>query len=129
MADARHLVFITTPNDEAIWYDRLLESLGKLEFREPTAAHDRNRKARLTDNEQRCTIREATFAAMELIALEGAAGRVAAEPIGIYPPGIALVMPGERISKDAIEYLNEEEKNGGELFGVRNGSVFVSKEY
>lgn len=127
MADAQRLVLITTPNDEAVWYDRLLDSLRKLERREPLSNRSVQKSAMQQDNEQRMTIREATFAATELVALTNAAGYVAAEPIGIYPPGIALVMPGEVIAKDAIDYLIEEEKNGGELFGIRSGSVFASK--
>jgi len=81
------------------------------------------------NSEPRATIREATFAASESIVLKSATGRVAAEPVGIYPPGIALVMPGEVFAQDAIDYLLTEEENGGELFGVRNGCVFVSKGY
>lgn len=129
MADARRLVLITTPNDEAEWYDRLLASLEKLEHRKPLTSNGITGNATPETNEQHATIREATFAVSESISLLCAAGRVAAEPIGIYPPGIALVMPGEVISQHAIDYLLKEEINGGELFGIRSGFVFVSKGY
>jgi arginine/lysine/ornithine decarboxylase len=51
------------------------------------------------------TPREAFFAADEAVSLRAAAGRVAAEAITPYPPGIPLVMPGERLGADVIDLL------------------------
>lgn len=51
------------------------------------------------------TPREAFFADTDRIALADAAGRVAAEAITPYPPGIPLVMPGERLGRDVIDLL------------------------
>ena len=81
-----------------------------------------------SESKQRLSIRAATFCDTELIELSQALGHTAAEPMGIYPPGIALVMPGEIIQPDAIAYLKEEQRCGGELFGVHDGAVFVIKE-
>ena len=55
--------------------------------------------------QQILTPREAFFAADEQIPLSAAAGRVAAEAITPYPPGIPLVMPGERLDADVITLL------------------------
>jgi arginine/lysine/ornithine decarboxylase len=51
------------------------------------------------------TPREAFFAADEAVPLQAATGRIAAEAITPYPPGIPLVMPGERLDTDVIELL------------------------
>jgi arginine decarboxylase len=51
------------------------------------------------------TPREAFFAADEAVSLQAAAGRIAAEAITPYPPGIPLVMPGERLDTDVIGLL------------------------
>jgi arginine decarboxylase len=51
------------------------------------------------------TPREAFFAVEESVSLAQAVGRVAAEAITPYPPGIPLVMPGERLSDDVIQLL------------------------
>ncbi|UJL27362.1 DegT/DnrJ/EryC1/StrS family aminotransferase [Mycolicibacterium vanbaalenii] len=51
------------------------------------------------------TPREAFFAADETVALADAAGRIAAEAITPYPPGIPVVMPGERLGKDVVDLL------------------------
>lgn len=52
------------------------------------------------------TPREAFFADQATVALTDAAGRIAAEAITPYPPGIPLVMPGERLSGDVIGLLS-----------------------
>ena len=74
------------------------------------------------------TIREAVFAPKESVLLSKAEGRVASEALGVYPPGIARVLPGELIDARAIADLITEEKTGGALFGVRDGQVFVVRQ-
>ncbi|MDD4311692.1 MAG: aminotransferase class V-fold PLP-dependent enzyme [Eubacteriales bacterium] len=125
MADARRLVLITTPNDEPIWYEQLLNALANLPKRRPRKTSIRGEEIRFAANEQKMRIREATFAKTQTIPLNSAKGRVAAEPIGIYPPGIALVMPGEVIDQRAIDYLMLQQQAGGALFGEYDGNVFV----
>jgi arginine/lysine/ornithine decarboxylase len=49
--------------------------------------------------------RDAFFGAAEHVAVSEAAGRVAAEQITPYPPGIPAVVPGERINQAVIDYL------------------------
>ena len=125
MADTRRLVLITTPNDEPIWYEQLLQALTALPQRTPRKEKAAGEAIRFAANEQRMSIRSATFARSLTVPLSEAEGRVAAEPIGIYPPGIALVMPGEVIDRRAIEYLIAQESSGGALFGVYDGCVFI----
>jgi arginine decarboxylase len=49
--------------------------------------------------------RDAFFGAVEMVPAERASGRVAAEQITPYPPGIPAVVPGERLNDAVIEYL------------------------
>lgn len=49
--------------------------------------------------------RDAFFAAVEDIPVEKAAGRISAEQITPYPPGIPAVVPGERINQPVLDYL------------------------
>ncbi len=51
------------------------------------------------------TLREAMFAPWETIPIEDAGGRIAAEVQSPCPPGIPLIMPGEKICKDYIKIL------------------------
>jgi lysine decarboxylase len=49
--------------------------------------------------------RDAFFGPVEVVPCEEAPGRIAAEMATPYPPGIPLLLPGERINKAAIDYL------------------------
>ena len=49
--------------------------------------------------------REAFFAAQEVVQLEESVGRIAAEQVTPYPPGIPAILPGERISAGVTDYL------------------------
>ncbi|MFP3581477.1 ornithine decarboxylase [Arthrobacter sp. SIMBA_036] len=49
--------------------------------------------------------REAFFGPVENVPVEEAAGRISAEMATPYPPGVPLLLPGERINQAAIDYL------------------------
>ncbi|CAM3859942.1 aminotransferase class I/II-fold pyridoxal phosphate-dependent enzyme [Nocardioides zeicaulis] len=49
--------------------------------------------------------REAFFAEVEQVSAQQAVGRVAAEMVTPYPPGVPVIAPGERITQDAVDYL------------------------
>jgi arginine/lysine/ornithine decarboxylase len=49
--------------------------------------------------------RDAFFGPAEAVPVREAVGRVAAEQITPYPPGIPAVVPGERINQEVIDYL------------------------
>ncbi|MDF2827045.1 MAG: hypothetical protein K0R01_328 [Mycobacterium sp.] len=50
--------------------------------------------------------RDAFFGPTESVPLAEASGRIAAEQITPYPPGIPAVVPGERLNDAVIEYLS-----------------------
>jgi arginine decarboxylase len=49
--------------------------------------------------------RDAFFGPTEMVFAEQATGRIAAEQITPYPPGIPAVVPGERLNEAVIDYL------------------------
>jgi lysine decarboxylase len=53
------------------------------------------------------TPRDAFFARSEAVPVEHTAGRVSAEMVAPYPPGIPIVAPGEEISDEIAAYLSE----------------------
>lgn len=61
------------------------------------------------------TPREAFFAGEDTVALESATGRIAAEPVTPYPPGIPLVMPGERLTAEVIDTLQGLRRSGNPI--------------
>ena len=53
----------------------------------------------------RMTVREAFFAPNEIVDAEHAIGRIAADALAAYPPGIPNVMPGEEITRELVEFV------------------------
>ncbi|MMZ63025.1 Arginine decarboxylase [compost metagenome] len=49
--------------------------------------------------------RNAFYADTEVIPFKESAGRIIAEFIYVYPPGIPILLPGEVISQDNIDYI------------------------
>lgn len=56
--------------------------------------------------------RDAFFSPVEDIAPEDAVGRVVAEQVTPYPPGIPVLLPGEQITEPVIEYLTTGKRAG-----------------
>jgi arginine/lysine/ornithine decarboxylase len=65
----------------------------------------------------RLSPREAFLAPTELIPFKQSAGRICAEVITPYPPGIPVISPGEEITKEIIDYLGLEKKAGVRMQG------------
>ena len=65
------------------------------------------------------TPREAFLGPQEVVPFDAAAGRVAAEGLAAYPPGIPNVLPGERLTAETLDYISESVAHGGY---VRGGS-------
>ena len=67
------------------------------------------------------TPREAYFGKTRKIPWATAKGKVSAEMITPYPPGIPTICPGEKITNDVWEFLTEQIKAGRHLNGPENG--------
>jgi lysine decarboxylase len=64
------------------------------------------------------TPREAFFGPQEVVLADEAVGRVAAESLAAYPPGIPNVLPGERLTAETIQYVRRALDLGGSLRGA-----------
>ncbi len=71
--------------------------------------------------------REAYFAASETLPLDQTYSRISAETICPYPPGIPVLMPGEIITKEALEYLQKVKTLGGFITGCTDTTLKTLK--
>ncbi|MBR5535859.1 MAG: aminotransferase class V-fold PLP-dependent enzyme [Clostridia bacterium] len=69
--------------------------------------------------------REAFFAKRKSVALSEAEGKIAAEGIMVYPPGIYQVLPGEIITKEAIETIAMLIEKGADIAGVNQSNCLI----
>lgn len=66
--------------------------------------------------------REAFLGEAEAVPVDEAVGRVSAEAIAGYPPGIPALLPGERVSGEVVGYLRELAAAGARLHGASDPS-------
>ena len=66
--------------------------------------------------------REAFLGEADVVAVDEAPGRVSAESIAGYPPGIPALLPGERITAELVAYLRELRDAGARLHGASDPS-------
>jgi arginine decarboxylase len=62
--------------------------------------------------------REAFLGRGETVPVDDAVGRISAESIAGYPPGIPALLPGERITDEVVSYLRELTSAGARLHGA-----------
>jgi arginine decarboxylase len=109
LAGTGHVLCITTIGNTDADSDRLVDGFAEVARHfgrtKDSAAGGLTADVLAVRPVQVLTPREAFFATDETVPLRQAAGRVAAEAITPYPPGIPLVMPGERLDDDVIGLL------------------------
>ena len=71
--------------------------------------------------------RDAFFATAEVVLVDRACDRISAELICPYPPGIPILMPGEIITPQAVEYLQEVLILGGCITGCSDPTLKTFK--
>ncbi len=67
--------------------------------------------------------REAFFAPTETVNSKNAIARISAELICPYPPGIPVLIPGEIITEQALEYLQQIKLLGGSISGCSDNTL------
>jgi arginine/lysine/ornithine decarboxylase len=105
LGDARRVVCSLTYSDDDAAIERLAEAVEALAAQPPRADRPAPRIPRLEELnlEQAMTPREAYFAATEQV--EDPAGRISAEMISPYPPGVPAILPGECFTAEVVDYL------------------------
>lgn len=115
LSDHRRIQATLSSADEEQTIQRLLDALDAL--LEAAPAMDRPPAVELPslpdlDIEPVVLPRAAFFGPAELVPAAQASGRVAAEQLTPYPPGIPVLLPGERIAEGIIDYLRSGKQAG-----------------
>ena len=71
-------------------------------------------------NEIVVSLRDAYDGEKETLPLKESEGRISGEFLYLYPPGIPLLMPGERISRDVLERVAFFQGEGLSIQGLRD---------
>ncbi|BCJ87440.1 aminotransferase class I/II-fold pyridoxal phosphate-dependent enzyme [Effusibacillus dendaii] len=127
MGDDRHLLAVFSYADTGKQIGRFLQGLRYL-----TENHKSNA---LLENKMDSTVyggfrleqallpRELSGRERSTVKLENAAGWIAAEAVIPYPPGIPLILPGERYSTELIEHLTLLRRSGARFQGAEDPAL------
>lgn len=128
MADPFHILVIVSIGDRREDLQRLVDALRVLASETGLQGSllplDRVRPP-LLRNRPEMTPREAFYSRTQMVPIAEAAGRIASEIVTVYPPGIPLLVPGEEISKEAIEYITNMSGLGAIIDGLNESNSIV----
>jgi lysine decarboxylase len=105
--------------------DRLLESLAKaVRGIEEAAEAEQGRFAEPPPwGPLELSPRDAFLGAQEVVDFQVAEGRIAAESLAAYPPGVPNVLPGERLTAETLAYIADSLAHGGQVRGASDRSL------
>lgn len=133
MSDLYNILCIITPGDTDTEADILVTALRHLATQFSHQAEKVHTKVLLPEIPLlQLTPRDAFYADTESIPLEQAAGRIIAEFVMVYPPGIPIFIPGEIITEENIEYIQKNIDAGLPVQGAEDDelkNVRVIKEH
>lgn len=124
MADMYNIVLIATPWNRTLDFVKLTNALGEI----AKSAGKRSLEPQIIPPPVTDAVISPScgwYAETELVPLEEAAGRIASMTITAYPPGTAIVVTGETIRNESIEYIKELIAAGAQLTGVSEGKAEV----
>lgn len=107
MAASNYVVAIITQSDSREGFRRLATALKEID-----AEIDDKKEKQIKKIESDCpiaryTIAEAMKKSTAKIALKQSVGKVLATTVNVYPPGIPLLVPGEKMTKELLEQILE----------------------
>ncbi|MGY6530721.1 MAG: aminotransferase class I/II-fold pyridoxal phosphate-dependent enzyme [Cyanobacterium sp.] len=71
--------------------------------------------------------RQAQWAEKKVVNLEDSLNQISGETISAYPPGIPILVTGEKITKKALDYLQKVIISGATITGINDGSLQTIK--
>lgn len=122
LSDAANLLFLITYADDEQTISKLVDALKLLprrprKFSTPPIINQEILAAELSP-------RETFYAPVEVVELKKSIGRICAEEVTFYPPGIPLLMPGEKISAQVVELIGQ---SVGKVFGAADKTLSTIK--
>ena len=122
-ADLRQIICSVTIGDTQASIELLLNSLQAIAAEKLPYRQELNLKAPDGLPEMAMVPRDAYFARSRAVPILEAIGEVCAENIIPYPPGIPLVVPGEIITAEILDYLAELRRMGSGVVGPEDQSL------
>ena len=117
--DIGNLLAILSAGDRVMDVERLISALAevkRLHERSPAGLFDHE----YIDPDVAMTPQDAFYSNKRRVAMEDSVGLVAGEFVMSYPPGIPIVAPGERITRDILEHILFAKEKGCFMTGTED---------
>jgi lysine decarboxylase len=134
LSDLYNILCIVTPGDTEAEIDILVEALRDLSLsRNETTSSIKALEVHVPNIPLLAlSPRDAFYSEVEVVPIEETVGRIIAEFVMVYPPGIPILIPGEIISKENVDYIKENLEVGLPVQGPEDPelkTIRVIKEY
>ncbi|GMA62236.1 aminotransferase class I/II-fold pyridoxal phosphate-dependent enzyme [Alicyclobacillus fastidiosus] len=128
LSDLYNVLCIISWGDEQADIDALVHALTEIAH----AYQDRQGKREVVVQlpsmpELRMSPRSAFYAKTEIVPLQASVGRTMAEMVMVYPPGIPILLPGEVITQDNIDYIEANLRAGLPVQGPDDPEIRLIK--
>ena len=117
--DIGNILAIISVGDSMLNIERLISAMSEIKrlyTRDPAGMLDHE----YIEPHVVCSPQEAFYSAKTQLPLDDTLGRVCAEFVMCYPPGIPILAPGELINADALEYIKYAKIKGCNLLGAED---------
>ena len=123
MGDVFNILALISTGDTIESVNTLIEALRDMSSKYRGTKINFDKTSVLENPEVIVSPRDAFYSRKKLIKLEDAEGEISGESIMVYPPGIPIITPGERISEDIINYVKMLKNQHSSLQGTEDPEV------
>lgn len=120
--DLGNILAIVSAGDRLFEIERLISALSEIK-----RLYSKDKVGMLNNEyiepEVVVTPQKAFYHDKKSVSLQEAVGHIAGEFVMCYPPGIPILAPGERVTKNIIEYINYAKEKGSSLTGPKDMKV------
>ena len=129
MSCENYALAIATVMDEEDGFRRLAEALIEIDSNCNIQKTSCSIREIYTKPERKYEIHEIDNFSKETVSLQQPEGKISSAYIYFYPPGIPILVPGERVNSQNIKAIEEARAQGIEVYGLtENKMIFILKE-
>ena len=126
LVDASNVLFLVTYADNTSDYDEALvridKVLGELKAHKRTPKHLLAAQA-VPQTRAVLPLREVFYSTKQSVPLEQAVGSICGEQVSFYPPGIPVLLPGELVTEEIVNYCKAQKLLGLPVSGPADSSL------
>ncbi|MPN10639.1 Arginine decarboxylase [bioreactor metagenome] len=127
MSDSRNVVLIFSPANDERDFERLYYALENCDLEELRDVYTIPLEVKVP--KMVMLPHEAFLRKKILLPIELAENKICGKAIVPYPPGIPLIMPGEKINQEIIEVIKYYEEKEVTLLGVEGSQIVVIENF